>query len=204
MKSLLHNSAFIIHNCQLRFQSPNRKSLNHKWLIRTSAPPWDRLTTRGTMGICQESGRSNIVLRPIVAGFAAVGTVVLAVFGEPDAEFRMAQGAVPVALAALFRLVADRTEKDFPWHMLVLLFQPREAGKIASRRDRPQPAGRRGSRESARAADTVTWQQTPDSSYRQLQSLRSVTGTSSAQRELRRSERTNLAVFYPQGAPDFA
>jgi hypothetical protein len=68
----------------------------------------------------QNAGRLNVVLRPVVAGFAAVGAVVLTVFGEPDAKFRMAKGAVSVALAALFRLIADRAKKDFPRHRLVL------------------------------------------------------------------------------------
>ena len=122
---------------QLRAQNPKPITQN---FIRTAAPPWDRPSTRGTMGIYQGSGRSDVVLRLIIAGFAAVGAVVLAVFGEPDAEFRMAQGAVSVALATFFRLITNRTDKYFSRHMRVLLLPPRQAGEIASRPDRPQPA----------------------------------------------------------------
>ena len=59
------------------------------------------------MGFCQGSGHLNIVLGLVVAGFAAVRAIVLAVFGEPHAILRMAKGTIAVALAALFRLIAN-------------------------------------------------------------------------------------------------
>jgi hypothetical protein len=72
-------------------------------------------------GGCKSQGGLNVVLRLVVAGFAAVGAVVLSVFCEPDAVIRMAKGAVPVARAAVFRLAADTTVKNLPWHGLILL-----------------------------------------------------------------------------------
>ena len=75
----------------------------------------------GVDGACQWRGGLNIVLGLVVAGFAAVGAVVLAVFGEPDAVIRMAKSAVLLALATIFRLAANTTSKDLPRHGPVLL-----------------------------------------------------------------------------------
>ena len=150
------------------------------------------------MGIISLSGGSNVVLRPVIAGFAAIGAIVLAVFGEPHSILGMAKGAVPVALATFFWLIANRTDKYFSWHMRVLLLPSREAGEIASHPDRPQPVGRRGRSEWAGAADSATRHQTPDASYRQNRSSRSVAGTGSAQRGRRRPERTDSGVFHTQ------
>ena len=65
--------------------------------------------------------RSDVVLGLVVARCAAVEAVVLPVFGEADAIIRVAKGAVPVALAAFFRLAADTTVKDFSRHNRILL-----------------------------------------------------------------------------------
>ena len=62
----------------------------------------------------------NVVLGRVVAGFATVEAVVLAVFGEPDAVIRMAKGAVFIAMAAIFRLAADAAVKDFSRHDRIL------------------------------------------------------------------------------------
>jgi len=75
------------------------------------------VTCRPSLATCHlPLVRLDGVLGFVVAGFAAVGAVVLAVFGEADAIIGVAQKAVAVAFAAVFRLAADTAEKDFSGH----------------------------------------------------------------------------------------
>jgi hypothetical protein len=57
-----------------------------------------------------------LVLRLVIAGFAAVGTVVLAVLGKSQSVIRLAQGAVLDASAASFGLIANQAAEFFVGH----------------------------------------------------------------------------------------
>ena len=70
----------------------------------------------------------NVVLGLVVASFTAVEAIILSVLGEPDAVIRMAKGAILHAMAAIFRLAAGTTVKDFSWHDRILLRVRRAAG----------------------------------------------------------------------------
>jgi len=76
---------------------------------------------RGAHSNDEARGSLNVVLRFVVASFTAVGAIVLSVFGEAHAIIRVAKGAIAVALAAFFRLVADAAVKNLPYHRQVSL-----------------------------------------------------------------------------------
>ncbi len=80
----------------------------------------------------------NVFLGLVVAGFAAVEAVILSVFGEPDAVVRVAKGAVFYALAAVFRLAAGTTVKDFSGHDRVLLPARPAMGRLICQRAAPR------------------------------------------------------------------
>ena len=50
-----------------------------------------------------------LILGPVVARFAAIGTVVLAVVGEANTIVRVAKRAILQATAAFFRLITNQT-----------------------------------------------------------------------------------------------
>lgn len=77
---------------------------------RPSAPPQQNARL-GPLG-----PTSNFVLGLVVASLAAVGAIILAVLGQSYAIFRLTEGAVFLAGAAAFRLIAHRTNKFFGAH----------------------------------------------------------------------------------------
>src|SRR5574337_177194 len=56
----------------------------------------------------------HLVLGLVVAGLAAVDTIVLPVFGEPHAVVGLTESTILVTEAALLSLIADRAFEFFP------------------------------------------------------------------------------------------
>jgi hypothetical protein len=58
----------------------------------------------------------HLVLRFVVARFAAVGAIILPILSEPDAVVRLAERAIPVTPAVFFGLITNNAMKFFFAH----------------------------------------------------------------------------------------
>jgi len=80
----------------------------------THSYPWTGLE------IAKEEKQLRRVLRLEVARFAAIATVVLTVFSQPQVVIRVAEGAVTIARTLFLRLVTDHALEFFGGHLDIL------------------------------------------------------------------------------------
>jgi hypothetical protein len=55
--------------------------------------------------------RANSVLRLVVASFAAIQAIIISILAEPDLMFSLADAAIAMTLAPVFRLITLHADK---------------------------------------------------------------------------------------------